>query len=30
VIGDAEKIRESLRKYGAIADLKLTAPDFAP
>jgi zinc protease len=30
VIGDAAKIRESLQKYGEIADMKLTAPDFAP
>lgn len=30
VIGDAAKIRDSLQKYGEVADMKLTAPDFTP
>jgi zinc protease len=30
VIGDAAKIRDSLRKYGELAEMKLTDPDFSP
>lgn len=30
VIGDATKIRDELKEYGEIAEMKLTAPDFAP
>lgn len=30
VIGDAAKIRDSLRKYGELTEMKFTDPDFAP
>jgi zinc protease len=30
LIGDAAKIRESVRKYGPVTEMKLSDPDFAP
>jgi predicted Zn-dependent peptidase len=30
VIGDAEKIREGLRRFGAITEMKLETPSFSP
>ncbi len=30
LIGDAQKIREAAAKYGAVTEMKLSDPDFAP
>jgi predicted Zn-dependent peptidase len=30
LIGDAAKIREEVRKYGAVTEMSLSDPDFAP